>query len=79
MKTNRITVTGEFRSDDTVTFKVTETIYTGEGTFDYTNTITDSGVTTEVLYNEENDEDLTFEFFKEKYGKEGFEFDCIIE
>ena len=79
MKTNRIYVTGTFRSDDTVNFKVTETIFTGEGTLDFTDTLIEEGTTTESLYNEENDEDLTESFFSNKYGKEGFDFRCMID
>lgn len=79
MKTNRITVTGTFKSDDTVNFKVTETIFTGEGTLDYTNTIIEEGTTTEVLYDEANDADLAEDFFSNRYSKEGFDFRCMID
>ena len=77
MKNNRILVTGTFNTDDTVTYKVQETIFTGEGTLDFTLTTTHEGVTSEVLSDE--DDDLTCDFFKNLFSKEGFDFDCFID
>lgn len=78
MKTNRTTVTGTFKADNTVNFKIVETIFTGEGMLDYINTTIAEGTTTEVLYDEANDTDLTHDFFKKKYGKNDFDFICEI-
>lgn len=79
MKANRIDIHGTFNADNTVTFEVKETVFTGEGTLDYSMTTTDSGVTEKALYNEDADEDFSFDYFKNKYSKEGFEFDSFIE
>jgi len=79
MKTNRITTKGTFNSNDTVSFKVIETIFTGEGSLDYTNTTIEESTTTEVLFDDDTDTDLTEEFFSNKYSKEGYDFICMID
>ena len=79
MKNNRITIIGTFNANDTVTFKATETIFTGEGASEYTDTLIEAGKTEEVLYDEESDADLTEEFFEKKYGKDGYDFWCAIQ
>lgn len=74
MKTNRIEITGTWDANDRINFKATETIFTGEGTLDYTMTIIASGKTEDVIeYDTEED------YFKNLYAKEGYDFYCAID
>jgi len=75
MKANRITITGDFRSDDTVNFTAIETIFTGEGALDYINKTIEQGVTVEAFEEDEEAES----YFENKYSKEGFDFYCSLD
>lgn len=82
MKTNRIYVNTDYRSDETINYKVDEMIFTGEGEADYTKTTIATGTTADkfpLTGDEENDDKIITDYFKNKFAKEGFEFDCLID
>ncbi len=82
MKTNRIYVNTDYRADGTINYEVAELIFTGEGEGDFTRTVTAKGITTEkfpMTDDEEADDKAISNFFRAKFAKEGFEFDCLID
>lgn len=82
MKTNRIYVNTDYRADETIDYTVNEFIFTGEGEGDYTKTMIAKGTTSEKfpMTDDENaDDKIITDFFRSKFAKEGFEFDCLID
>ena len=82
MKTNRIYVNTDYRDDKRINYKVNELIFTGEGAGDYVKTTIAQGTTLEkfpITDDEESDDKIVKDFFKTKFAKEGFEFDCLID
>lgn len=82
MKTNRIYVNTDYLADGTINYTVAELIFTGEGEGDFIRTITAKSTTTEkfpMTDDEEADDKAITDFFRTKFAKEGFEFDCLID
>lgn len=82
MKTNRIYVNTDYRADGTINYKVTEFVFTGEGEGDYNKTIIAEDTTIEIFPitdNEEADDKIITDFFRDKFARKGFEFDCLID
>jgi len=82
MKTNRIYVNTDYRADGTINYVVNEMIFTGEGSADFTKTEITKGTTSEkfpLSDNEEADDKIITNFFRAKFAKKGFEFDCLID
>ncbi len=71
MKKSRITIKGNYRSDDTVSFEVIKTVFTGEGSLDFENTTIDKGVTEQQFPNDDD----AIEYFENKYSSDEFDFD----
>ncbi len=82
MKANRIYANTDYRADGTINYTVAELIFTGEGEGDFTRTVTEKGTTSEKFPctgDEEADDKIITDFFRSKFAKEGFEFDCLID
>ena len=76
MKTNRIYVNTDYREDGTINYTVNEIIFTGKGEGDYTKTMIAKGTTSEkfpLTDNEEADDKIIADFFRNKFAKEGLE------
>ena len=82
MKKNRIYVNTDYRADGTISYTVAELIFTGEGEGDFKRTVTEKDITSEKFPctgNEEADDKVITDFFRDKFAKEGFDFDCLID